>query len=52
MTGEYLFYIACDNECELWLSPDTDELNSNMSIELKNGHFTSFRQWTKLVFFS
>ncbi|XP_066918983.1 uncharacterized protein [Clytia hemisphaerica] len=47
LTGNYVFYLACDNECELWMSPDTEEIRSNLVLELKKGHYTSFRQWHK-----
>ncbi|XP_065661641.1 uncharacterized protein LOC100198409 isoform X1 [Hydra vulgaris] len=46
-TGEFIFYISCDNECELWISPDTEEIHSNLILELKHGHYTSYRQWHK-----
>lgn len=44
-TGDYTFWIAGDNNCELWLS--TDENPSNKSIIASLNGYTRPRQWGK-----
>jgi hypothetical protein len=50
ISGYYIFYIASDDESELWLSTDEDKGNIRKLAELKEtkktGH-TSYQQWTK-----
>ena len=44
-TGEYTFWIAGDDNCELWLSTDDDPANK-VKIASVSG-YTSYRQWNK-----
>jgi len=45
-TGNYLFWIASDDQSELWLSKDSDQSNSNLIAEVKGG-YTASREWNK-----
>lgn len=45
-TGNYLFWIASDDQSELWLSTDSDPSNSIMIAEVKGG-YTGSREWNK-----
>ena len=52
VSGDYIFYLASDDESELWLSTDEDKGNSRKLAELKEmkrtGH-TGYQQWNKYV---
>ena len=49
-SGDYVFYLASDDESELWLSTDEDKGNVRKLAELKEakktGH-TGYQQWNK-----
>ncbi len=45
LTGNYIFWIASDNNSELWLS--TDETTANKQKIASVSGYTSSRQWTK-----
>ena len=50
MTGEYIFYIASDDESEFWLSTDDDKANVRKLAELKEtkkAGWTGYKQWNK-----
>ncbi len=44
-TGEYRFWIAGDNHCELWLSSSADPSQQQRIADVPG--YTSVRQWTK-----
>jgi hypothetical protein len=46
-TGAYTFYIASDDGSFLFLSTDTDTLNSNVIAYMPDCEFAAPRQWTK-----
>ena len=52
VSGDYIFYLASDDESELWLSTDEDKGNARKLAELKEmkrtGH-TGYQQWKKYV---
>lgn len=43
VTGEYVFYLAADNEAELWLSPNEDPAQNQKIVEVTAT--TAFRAW-------
>ncbi len=51
-TGDYTFWLATDDQGELWLSPDDDSSNAQMIAYVKDsptatGGWTDLTQWTK-----
>ncbi|TKJ36241.1 MAG: hypothetical protein CEE38_12560 [Planctomycetes bacterium B3_Pla] len=51
-TGDYTFWLACDDQGELWLSTDDDPSNAEMIAYVKDpppaiGGWTDLNQWTK-----
>ena len=50
ISGEYIFYLASDDESELWLSTDEDKGNARKRAELKEMKrtgYTGYQQWNK-----
>ena len=61
-SGNYTFYVACDDDCELWidfsdkghviddLSPTkTNEMSNKKILQLTKGRPTGHNQWNKYV---
>jgi hypothetical protein len=49
-SGYYRFYLASDDESELWLSTDEDKGNARKLAELKEMKrtgYTGYQQWNK-----
>ena len=51
-TGDHTFWLACDDQGELWLSTDDDPSNAEMIAYVKDpppatGGWTDLNQWTK-----
>jgi len=44
-TGSYVFFIASDDQSELWLSPDDKSANKQLVAGVQN--FTDSREWNK-----
>jgi len=42
-TGEYTFWVAGDDECQLWLSTDTDPANASMIAQVTG--WTPAQDW-------
>ncbi|QHT70044.1 T9SS type A sorting domain-containing protein [Rhodocytophaga rosea] len=48
LTGNYTFYIAGDNNCELWLSTTDQPVNKVRIAHISGGSaYAGIRQWTK-----
>ncbi len=49
-TGDYTFWIAGDDNCEFWLSPDASAASKQKIAEVAgSGAWTNFRQYDKFV---
>ena len=42
-TGGHVFYMACDDQCQLLISNDTDSKNAQLVINILS--WTTFRNW-------
>ncbi len=47
VTGDYTFWIACDNSGELWLSTDENPRNVRMVASIKTGYWVGLREWSR-----
>ncbi len=47
LSGEYRFWIAGDDECQLWISPDADPAKKRLVARVPQ--WTLFRQWDKFA---
>ena len=54
--GNYTFYVACDDACQLWLhmpqvnnlvDENDEETGKKRLAELKSGYWTDYNQWNK-----
>ena len=54
--GNYTFYVACDDACQLWLhmpqvnnlvDENDEETGRKRLAELKSGYWTDYNQWNK-----
>jgi len=51
-SGNYTFYVACDDACELWLdtfenSDSDEELGKILLVEMQQRYKTSHNQWDR-----
>jgi len=42
-TGDHVFYIACDDVCQPWISRNTDPEHAQMIIDVRM--YTPYRRW-------
>jgi YVTN family beta-propeller protein len=49
VTGQYRFWIAGDDECQLFLSPDSSAANRSIIARVSAGGWTDPQQWTKFT---
>jgi signal transduction histidine kinase len=47
VTGDYTFWIACDNSGELWLSTDDNPRRVRMVASIKTGYWVGLREWSR-----
>ncbi|KAF1742674.1 hypothetical protein MXB_4213, partial [Myxobolus squamalis] len=45
--GAYVFYLSCDDECELWISKNKSEILLEKVAYLTQNYSTDFREWNK-----
>lgn len=48
-TGQYIFYVAGDDQCRLSISTDDDPKNLRQIVKFRNGLYTRPDQWEKYV---
>ena len=51
-SGNYTFYVACDDACELWLhtfenSNGDEETGNILLVDMQQGFSTGHNQWDK-----
>ena len=46
-TGSFVFYMTCQDECELWLSTDDKTVNKRRIIFVPFGLNLTWNQWDK-----
>jgi rhamnogalacturonan endolyase len=46
-TGDYTFWIAGDNNCQLWLGSDATPGKASMIASIAGANTTNWREWTK-----
>ncbi|KII69681.1 hypothetical protein RF11_07278 [Thelohanellus kitauei] len=46
-TGPYVFYLSCDDECELWIGKNTSENSLEKVAYLPTNFSTDFREWNR-----
>lgn len=49
VTGNYTFWVAGDDACELWLSRSDDPAESRRIAQIPSGRWTESRQWTRMT---
>lgn len=49
VTGNYTFWVAGDDACELWLSRSDDPAASRRIAQVPSGRWTESRQWTRMA---
>ena len=47
LTGLYTFYLAGDDQCELWISSNAAEVNAKRILAFKPNQWTNPNQWNK-----
>ena len=46
-TGSYVFYMTCQDECDLWLSPDDKPDNKKRVISVPFGLNLKWNDWDR-----